>query len=397
MQVGDTIYLDYQAATPVDERVLAKMNAAAATLFGNPHSADHVLGWRAAAAIEAAASEIGNLFQIQPDDVLFTSGASEANAMVVRAALARARNDQQSEILVGAGDHSSIINEAERSGLVVRRIRLNDEGAPDIEHLASMINDATVLVSVIGVNNENGSIADIRALGRCCKAHNVMCHVDLAQAPLAFDIDLGDLAIDYATISAHKLYGPKGVGALLIGPTAFRDLEPLIFGAGQQGGRRGGTMPTELIVGFGEACRLFSECASADRERVTDIRGTFVEALVTREAATLIGALDNRHPGNALMRFPGYDASDLLARLQPTIAASSQSACSSGSIEPSHVLLAMGLNRQAASECIRFSFGRFSTHAQANAAVEAISQVLGGIATEQNLDFDEERLTAGSQ
>lgn len=396
MQVGDTIYLDYQAATPVDERVLAKMNAAAATLFGNPHSADHVLGWRAAAAIEEAASEIGNLFQIQSDDVLFTSGASEANAMVVRAAVARARNDQQSEILVSAGDHSSMINEAERSGLIVRKTPLNDEGAPDIDHLATMISDATVLVSVIGVNNENGSIADIRALGRCCKAHNVMSHVDLAQAPVAIDIDLGELAIDYATISAHKLYGPKGVGALLIGPAAFRDLEPLIFGAVQQGGRRGGTMPTELIVGFGEACRLVSEGASADRDGVADIRDTFVEALVARNAAKLIGASDNRHPGNALMRFPGYDASDLLARLQPTIAASSQSACSSGSIEPSHVLLAMGLDRQTASECIRFSFGRFSTHAQATTALKAITQVVAEIAAEQNLVLDEERPTAGS-
>lgn len=395
MQIGDTIYLDYQAATPLDERVLAKMHAAAATLFGNPHSADHVLGWRAAAAIEDAASEIGNLFQIQPDDVIFTSGASEANAMVVRTAPTRARSDQQDEILVGAGDHNSIINEAERSGLTVRRIALNDDGEPDIDHLATMITDATRLVSLIGVNNENGSIADMRALGRCCKAHNVMCHVDLAQAPVAIDIDLGDLEIDYATISAHKLYGPKGVGALLIGPTAFRDLEPLIFGAGQQGGRRGGTMPTELIVGFGEACRLVSQCASADRERVADIRDTFVEALVAREAATLIGALDNRHPGNALMRFAGHDASDLLARLQPTIAASSQSACSSGSIEPSHVLLAMGLDRQDASECIRFSFGRFSTHAQATSAVKAITQVLAEIAAEQHLVLDEDRLMAG--
>lgn len=396
MQVGDTIYLDYQAATPVDERVLAKMNSSAATLFGNPHSADHVLGWRAAAAIEEAASEVGNLFQIQSDDVLFTSGASEANALVVRATKWRARQNQKSEILVGAGDHSSIINEAERSGLIVRRIPLNVDGAPDPNSLARMINDATVLVSVIGVNNENGSIADIGALGRCCETHAVPCHVDLAQAPVAINIDLDGLAIDYATISAHKLYGPKGVGALLIGPTGFRDLEPLIFGAGQQSGRRGGTMPTELIVGFGEACRLVSECASADRESVADIRDTFVEALVAQRAATLVGALGSRHPGNALMRFPGYDASDLLARLQPTIAASSQSACSSGSIEPSHVLLAMGLDRKAASECIRFSFGRFSTHAQANAAVKAISQVLAEVAAEQNLDFDEERLSAAT-
>lgn len=383
MQVGETIYLDYQAATPVDERVLEMMWEASRTLFANPHSADHMLGWRAAAAIKKATSQIGNLFQIQADDVIFTSGATEANAMVVNAAKRRSQSTQLSEILVGAGDHNSMINEAERSGLTVRRVPLDDGGAPDPNALSDMISDKTVLVSLIGVNNENGAIADMRALSSCCKAQNVLIHVDLAQAPLAADIDLADLDIDFATISAHKLYGPKGVGALLVGAAAFADLTPIVFGAGQQVGRRGGTMPTELIVGFGEACRLISGQGASDRARVSELRDLFVEAIVAQTSAVLVGTLENRHPGNALVRFPGNDASDLLARLQPIIAASSQSACSSGSIEPSHVLLAMGLERQAASECIRFSFGRFSTQEQVSSAVASITQVLKEIALEQ--------------
>ncbi len=166
------------------------------------------------------------------------------------------------------------------------------------------------------------------------------------------------------------------MGALLTGPGLSERIKPVIIGAGQQDGRRGGTMPTELIVGFGESCRFVLECGRNERETIAAIRNRFVRNLEEKQIANLIGPLEERHPGNALMRFPGQDASDLLARLQPQIAASTQSACSSGSIEPSHVLQAMGYDRQSASECIRFSFGRFSTIEQADAAVKIIAEVI---------------------
>ena len=376
MQVGETIYLDYQASTPVDERVLKVMQEASATLFANPHAADHALGWHAAAAIEKAASQVANLFDLQGDDVIFTSGASEANAMVFRTAQAIAERSQRTKVLVGVADHGSILNEAESSGLEVQYIALDKRGAPDPEFLKTMLSDATALVSIIGVNNENGAIADLGAISDLCKSHGVLLHVDLSQAPLAMDIDLLELDIGLATISAHKLYGPKGVGALLTGPGASEMVKPVVVGAGQQGGRRGGTMPTELIVGFGEACRIVGEAGQTERESLAAIRDLFVRKLEEKQLATLVGSLEYRHPGNALMRFQGRDASDLLARLQPQIAASTQSACSSGSIEPSHVLQAMGFDHQMASECIRFSFGRFSTEDQVIAAIGALSAVL---------------------
>lgn len=372
MQVGETIYLDYQASTPVDERVLQVMHAASATHFANPHSADHALGWRAAAAIEVASSQVGNLFGLQGDDVIFTSGASEANAMAVRTAQVVASRSQRTEILIGAADHGSILNEAENSGLAVKRIALNTHGAPNPDHLKTLLNDATALVSVVGVNNENGAIADLTALSDLCRSQGILFHVDLSQAPLAMDIDLLDLDIAFATISAHKLYGPKGVGALLTGPGLSERIQPVIVGAGQQRGRRGGTMPTELIMGFGEACRLVFETGSKERDTVAAIRDRFIRSLEEKQLASLIGPLEKRHPGNALMRFRGLDASDLLARLQPQIAASSQSACSSGSIEPSHVLEAMGYDHESASECIRFSFGRFSSNEQVDQAIKSI-------------------------
>lgn len=373
MQVGKTIYLDYQASTPFDERVLRVMQDASATLFANPHAADHALGWHAAAAIKTAAAQVGNLFGLQGDDVIFTSGASEANAMVFRTAKAIAEQTQRTEILIGAADHGSTLNEAADSGLIVRNIPLDKRGAPDPEHLKNLLSNNTALVSIVGVNNENGAIADLRAISDICKANGALLHIDLAQAPLAMDIDLLDLDIALATISAHKLYGPKGVGALLTAPGASEMVRPVIIGAGQQGGRRGGTMPTELIVGFGEACRILKDIGADERASVAVVRDYFVKALEKRQVAKLIGALDQRHPGNALLQFAGQDASDLLARLQPQIAASTQSACSSGSVEPSHVLRAMGFDRQSASECIRFSFGRFSTKAQADAAIELLA------------------------
>jgi len=376
MQVGETIYLDYQASTPIDERVLKVMQEASVTLFANPHAADHALGWSAAAAIEKAATQVGNLFKLQGDDAIFTSGASEANAMVFRTAQTIAKQSQRTEILIGAADHGSVMNEATNSGLTVQYIALDERGAPDPEHLEKLLSEATTLVSIIGVNNENGAIADLEAISNVCKAHGTLLHVDLAQAPLALNIDLLNLDISFATVTAHKLYGPKGIGALLTSPGSNETIKPVIVGAGQQGGKRGGTMPTELIVGFGEACRLVTKNRHHERAGVIAIRNQFVSTLEEKQVARLIGTLEKRHPGNALMHFPDRNASDILSRLQPVIAASTQSACSSGSIEPSHVLRSMGMDKKTASECIRFSFGRFSDQAQCKAAVDHVTNVI---------------------
>ena len=376
MQVGETIYLDYQAATPVDERVARVMQNASASLFANPHAADHALGWRAFSAIQGAADEVGKLFGLQGDDVVFTSGASEANAMALRAAITISQQKGRDEILVGAADHGSVLNEAISSGLTVSQIALDVSGAPDPAHLKGLLTDQTALVTVIGVNNENGAISDLEAISDICQTAGTLLHVDLSQSALATDIDLFDLEIGLATVSAHKLYGPKGVGAVLVNPGIAEISSPLIVGAGQQSGRRGGTMPTELICGFGEACRLVGDLKDIDRQRVAAIRDGFVDLFEQQQIAALVGDRENRHPGNALMRFQGCDASDLLARVQPQIAASTQSACSSGSIKPSHVLQAMGFDHVTASECVRFSFGRFSTECQSRTAFEVLAKVV---------------------
>ena len=189
MKVGDTIYLDYQASTPVDERVLQILHAASLTHFANPHAADHALGWRAAAAIQSAAAQVGALFGLQGDDVLFTSGASEANAMAVRTAEAISLRTQRTEILLGEGDHASILNEVDNSLLTVKHIALDEHGAPDADHMSEMIGKHTALVSIVGVNNENGAITDIETFSSICKTHGVLLHADLVQAPLAMELD----------------------------------------------------------------------------------------------------------------------------------------------------------------------------------------------------------------
>lgn len=376
MRIGETVYLDYQAATPLDPRVAEIMRGAEAVHFANPHASDHILGWRAAAAIDAAAQQVGNLVGMDGEDVVFTSGASEANAMVLKAATQISSDNGRNQILISEGEHSSIQNEAVNCGLKLRTIPLNSDGAPDISALQMILSDQTCLVSLIGVSNETGAITDLTEAGRLCEQSGAVLHADLSQAPNAMNLDMFALGLSYATLSSHKIYGPKGIGALVSTPPAAKRLSPLFVGGGQQNGKRGGTLPTELCVGFGAACRIIQNHGEAERVRIADLRDLLVERLESKGLAQLVGGRRNRHPGNALMRFPGLQAGDLLSRLQPRLAASSQSACASGSVEPSRIIQAMGFSRQEAAECIRLSLGRYSDETQVKDAVHCLETAI---------------------
>lgn len=377
MRIGETLYFDYQASTPLDPRVAHVMRDAQTRLFANPHSTDHVLGWRAAAAIAEAAAHIAQLLGVDDTDVTFTSGASEANAMAFVAARQYAAQTGRIEVIVSEGDHSSVMNEADACGLRVRKIGLDRNGAPSISELENLISSQTAIVSLIGVSNESGAVSDLQAASDLCLRHGALFHTDLSQALLTLDLDMFEMGISYATLSSHKVYGPKGIGALVSTPQTEKWISPLIHGGSQQNGRRGGTLPTELCIGFGEACRIIQTEGDAERLRVATLRNDFVRQLETNGVAQLLGSRDNRHPGNALMHFKGIDASDLLSQLQPLIAASSQSACASGSIEPSRIVQAMGESRNVALECIRFSLGRFSDQSQVDDAISHLTKALG--------------------
>ena len=365
IRVDGTIYADYQAATPTDPRVITAMTEAMQHLFANPHSQDHVLGWRAAQAIDQSAQRIAALVGAEGEEVTFTSGASEANAMAIAMAIHVSLRSERDTLVISEGDHGSLRQAALDSALNIVEIPLDRDGAPDTARCEELVSDRTAMISVVGVNNENGAIADLEAIGKIATDKGAVFHADLAQAPLACTLTMESARLGCVTLSSHKLYGPKGIGAFVVADP-LRDLvRPLFRGAGQQDGRRGGTVPTELCVGFGEACRLVLNACHDERERIGAIRDAFVGAIGQNGVGELIGSRGPRHPGNALMRFPGISAADLLGQLQTQVAASTQAACSSGSIEPSHVLLAMGLSREQAGECVRFSFGRFSDEAQA--------------------------------
>ena len=362
-----TVYADYQATTPVDPRVLEQMAPYWRELFGNPHSSDHVIGWRSAEAVQGAASSVAALIGADPDEIIFTSGATEANNLALLG-LARRAPPGRRRILVSAIEHKCVLAAArsleEREGFTVETIPVDGEGFVDLRALEDMLDDRVLVASVMAVNNEVGSIQDILRIATLLKRHDVLLHCDAAQAPCA--MDMSDLALhaDLLSLSGHKMYGPQGIGALYIRRDVQERIEPIIYGGGQQGGLRSGTVPVPLCVGMAAAAGINRSPEGArERERVGRQRDTFTGVVQGSSFPVAInGPMGNRrHPGNANLRFDGLAAQDILGALQPRVAASTGAACTSGIPEPSHVLRALGFDTAQAESSARFSFGRFTT------------------------------------
>ena len=376
MRSGSTIYMDYQASTPLDPVVFAAMERSWREDFANPHSAEHSLGWRAAAAIEAAADTLASQFGLGGDHVIFTSGATEANWLAIRGCVL-GHATSLDRVVISAAEHKSVQSAAkataEEANATLSTVRIDRAGKVDPQHLRETIGGHAALVSIIAVGNETGAINDVAELRRACGDRAIL-HVDASQAPAS--LDLHDLVphADLITLSSHKAYGPKGIGALIVAPELRARMKPLMPGGSQQGGLRPGTVPTSLAVGFATAIARIADLRS-ERDEIAGLRDRFISGLNARAGSVyLVGEPSNRHPGNACVRIEHVDASDLLSALQPKIAASTQSACTSGTMEPSEVLLAMGLSYEEAQECIRFSLGRFSDASLVDEAIEVIAQ-----------------------
>lgn len=382
MNPNKTVFADYQATTPVDPRVLDRMVPHWKESFGNPHSSDHVVGWRAAAAVEEAQQSVANLIGADPDEVIFTSGATEANNLAILG-LARRAPRRRNRILISAIEHKCVIAAARHlethEGFEVHVLPVNPEGFVDLDILTSYLDDTVLLASIMAVNNEIGTIQNVPEIAGILAHHGIVFHCDAAQAPATMDVsELGQHA-DLVSLSGHKIYGPQGIGALYIRRHLQEQVEPLIYGGGQQNGIRSGTLPLALCVGMGAATDLVaSPDAAAERKRVGQQRDAFLAGLTEFGVKTKLNGPCNkhRHSGNANVQFPGFSAQDVLGMLQPQLAASTGAACSSGIPEPSHVLRAIGLSDEQADSSVRFSFGRFTTDEDTGRAVNYISSIL---------------------
>ena len=375
-----TIYADYQATTPLDPRVAEQMAPYWREEFGNPHSNDHVIGWKAAEAVRMAATSVAGLVGADPDEVVFTSGATEANNLALLGLARRACSDRR-RILVSAIEHKCVLaaarSLAEREGLSVETIPVDGEGFVNLNALEAMVDEEVLVVSVMAVNNEIGTIQDIEGISKALLPHGVLFHCDAAQAPCAMDMTSLTSHADLISLSGHKVYGPKGIGALYIRRDVQGRIEPIIYGGGQQAGLRSGTVPTPLCVGMAAAVDILrSPEGPEERKRVAGQRDSFVRLLQESfPSVTVNGPTgERRHPGNANLRFDGLVAQDILGSLQPYLAASTGAACTSGIPEPSHVLCALGLSALESESSIRFSFGRFTTDADVEEAARLITE-----------------------
>lgn len=388
MYMGNTqtIYADYQATTPVDPRVQERMAPFWSQSFGNPHSSDHVVGWKAHDAVRDAATSVATLIGANADEIIFTSGATEANNLALFG-LARRAPPGRNLILVSAVEHKCVLAAARvlsaREGFAVETIPVDQQGMIDLDALKASLNDRVLLVSIMVVNNEVGAIQDTGRISEILSSYGITFHCDAAQAPCGMDVSNLATHADMISLSAHKMYGPQGIGALAIRRELQDLVEPMIHGGGQQNGLRSGTLPLPLCVGMGVAAQVIAENDGVtERAQIACQRDRFVRLLKEGGAQIILNGplTKNRHPGNANLRFNGYDAHGILGALQPHLAASTGAACASGIPEPSHVLRAMGLTVQESDASIRFSFGRFTTDDEIGAAARLVLQVARKIA-----------------
>lgn len=373
MRPNRPVYLDNQATTPMDKRVLEAMLPWFTERFGNPHSAEHSMGLEAEAAVQAARGEIAGLIGAEAREIVLTSGATESNNIAIKGAarFALGAGDERRRLITVATEHKCVLEsiaDLAAEGFEPVVLPVQPDGRLDPAVLAEALAVPTLLVSAMAVNNETGVIQDVAGLAALAHAHGALFHTDAAQAAGKIAIDVA--GIDLLSLSSHKLYGPKGVGALYVRRRPRVRLTPLFSGGGQERGLRAGTLATPLIVGFGVACRLARAEMAADEARIAGLRQRLLDGLAT--PVTVNGSWRDRVAGNLNLTF---DAPALeMLRLMPDLCVSTGSACSSAAIEPSYVLRALGLDDRAAQRTLRIGLGRFTSPADVDFAAEALSE-----------------------
>ena len=373
---NNPLYLDYQATTPTDPRVVEAMAPYWTEKFGNPHSRNHHFGWEAEDAVEIARGHVADIIGASSKEVIFTSGATESNNLAIKG-VAKFYGDKKNHIITCVTEHKCVLETCrslQQDGFDVTYLHVKENGLIDLEDLKAAITDKTLLVSIMAVNNEIGVIQPLKEIGQICRENKVFFHTDAAQAVGKIPLDVNEMNIDMMSISGHKIYGPMGIGALFVRRKPRVRLVPLIHGGGQERGMRSGTLPTPLVVGIGTACELAKKEMAAEAERLHDMQHRLFEGLRQRiPEIYLNGDMESRIPGNLNISFAYVEGEGLMMGIKD-LAVSSGSACTSASLEPSYVLRALGVEEELAHTSLRLGLGRFTTDEDIDYAIERISK-----------------------
>eukprot|EP01023_Acetabularia_acetabulum_P004953 TRINITY_DN12067_c0_g1_i1.p1 TRINITY_DN12067_c0_g1~~TRINITY_DN12067_c0_g1_i1.p1 ORF type:complete len:460 (-),score=111.11 TRINITY_DN12067_c0_g1_i1:702-2081(-) len=371
---GVPLYMDMQATTPVDPRVIDAMLPFLTDQFGNPHSRTHMYGWESEDAVEVARGQIASLIGADPKEIIFTSGATECNNMAVKG-VAGFYKDKKSHVITTQTDHKCVLDTSRylnERGFDITYLSVDEQGFINLEELENSIRPETALVSVMAVNNEIGVVQPLKQIGEICRKHKVFFHTDGAQAVGKIPVNVNDLNIDLMSISGHKVYAPKGVGALYIRRRPRVRIEAQMSGGGQERGLRSGTVPTALAVGLGKACQIANEEMQNDLAHVINLEDRLKKGIFEQLDGVVLNGpddLEQRYPGNLNLSFAYVEGESLIMGLKE-IAVSSGSACTSASLEPSYVLRALGVDEDMAHTSLRFGMGRFTTEEEVDIAIE---------------------------
>ena len=373
--VNIPIYLDYLSTTPVDPRVVAAMTACMSTegVYGNAASRSHVFGWQAEEAVENARSQVAELINADPREIVWTSGATESDNLAIKG-VAHFYHKKGKHIVTSKIEHKAVLDtcrQLEREGYEVTYLDPNEQGLTTPEMVQAALREDTILASVMHANNEIGVVNDIAGIGEICRAAGVLFHVDGAQGVGKIPVDMEQMKVDLLSMSAHKMYGPKGVGALYVRRKPRVRLEAQMHGGGHERGMRSGTLATHQLVGFGEAARIAHEEMATESAQLEALRERFWDAISDIPEVYINGDREQRLPGALNVSFAFVEGESLIMSLRD-LAISSGSACTSASLEPSYVLRALGLNDEMAHSSLRFSFGRFTTEAEVDHAVQCV-------------------------
>ncbi len=369
------IYLDNQSTTQLDPEIMDYMIPYFLKKFGNSSSKTHSYGWEAEAAVDLSRKHISDLINSKPNEIIFTSGATESNNIALSSIL----KSKKTNFITCLTEHRAILDickSYENKGIKTKYLNISNNGNLDLDNLENNLSENVYMISLMHANNEIGTIYPIEEIGAICKKHNILFHVDAAQSLGKIPIDVKKMNVDFMSFSSHKIYGPKGVGALFVNNKHKNKIYPITFGGGQENGLRPGTLPVPLIIGFGEACKKANSVMLSESKKIKKMRDTLLSN-IKKEIPNLIinGTMENRLHGNLNLSFPSLKGQSIVTSI-PSVALSSGSACSSSISKPSHVLKAIGLNNNLCNSSIRVGIGRFNTEEDINLASDAIIKAI---------------------